>query len=121
MVSSWLKSSANLINLQCSTIQHIEDPDAFKVPSIHEKSTNLLGKKFMTIMKILIGTGLPVSMEQLMIFMNYKNRKTFRELYMHPLMQNNLIKRTIPEKPNAPNQMYLITRKGRLFLGGFDI
>ena len=54
-----------------------------------------------------------------MTFMNYKNKKSFRELYIHPLMQTELIRRTIPDNLNDPKQEYVITRKGRLFLGGF--
>jgi predicted transcriptional regulator len=73
----------------------------------------------MTVMKILIRLVLPASLEKLMTFMNYKNKKSFRELYIHPLMQNELIKRTIPDNLNDPKQEYVITRKGRLFLGGF--
>jgi len=135
LVSSWLKSSTGIAGLKSCDIKPFENPDFFEVPSspenvpsspenvpsLHEKSTNLLGKRFMTIMKIFIGTGLPISMEQLMKFMNYKNRKSFNELYMHPLIQNEFIKRTIPGKLKDPNQMYMITKKGRLFLGGFDI
>jgi hypothetical protein len=58
-------------------------------------------------------------LEKLMTFMNYKNKKSFRELYIHPLLQNELIRRTIPDNLNDPKQEYVITRKGRLFLGGF--
>ena len=128
LVSTWLKSSTRIPGLKLSDIKYLDDPVFFevptsakKVPSLYEKSTNLLGKKFMTITKILIGTGLPISMEQLMKFMDYKNRKSFNELYMRPLMHIEFIKRTIPGKPNDPNQMYMITKKGRLFLGGFDL
>jgi ATP-dependent DNA helicase RecG len=121
LVSSWLKSGTRLPGLKLSNIKRLEDPAVLKVPSLHEKGTKLLGKRFMNLMKILTRTLVPVTMDNLMIFMDYKNKKSFRELYLQPLMQYDLIKRTIPDKPKAPNQKYTITKKGRLFLGGFEL
>jgi predicted transcriptional regulator len=121
LVSSWLRIGTKLPDLRLSNINHLDNPTVFEVPSLQEKSTNLLGKRFFTLIKILIATAVSISMDKLMTFMNYKNRKTFKELYMQPLIQNGLIESTIREKPNDPNQKYIITRKGRLFLGGFEL
>jgi len=121
LVSSWLKSGTRLPGLRLSNIERLEEPAVLKVPSLHEKGTKLLGKRFMNLMKIITRTVVPVTMDNLMVFMDYKNRKSFRELYLHPLIQNDLIKRTIPDKPKAPNQKLTITRKGRLFLGGYEL
>lgn len=104
-----------------SNIERFDETAVLKVPGLHEKGTKLLGKRFMNLMKIVTRTVVPVTMDKLMVFMDYKNRKSFRELYLHPLIQNDLIKRTIPDKPKAPNQKLTITRKGRLFLGGFEL
>jgi ATP-dependent DNA helicase RecG len=120
LVSGWLRIGTKLPDLRLSNINLLDNPTVFEVPSLQEKSTNLLGKRFFTLMKILIATTVSISMDKLMTFMNYKNRKTFNELYMQPLIQNGLIERTIREKPNDPNQKYIATRKGQLFLGGFE-
>ena len=119
LVPGWLKSGTRLESLKLNNINALGDPTMFKVPTSYEKGTNLLGKKLMTVLKILIRLVLPASLEKLMTFMNYKNKKSFRELYIHPLLQNELIRRTIPDNLNDPKQEYVITRKGRLFLGGF--
>jgi ATP-dependent DNA helicase RecG len=119
LVPGWLKSGTRFDSLKLNNIKGLDDPTVFKVPTSYEKGTDLLGKKLSTVMKILIRLILPASLEKLMTFMNYKNKKSFRELYLHPLMQNELIKRTIPDNINDPKQEYIITRKGRLFLGGF--
>jgi len=42
-----------------------------------------------------------------------KHRPTFRENYLHPAMQQGLIKYTIPEKPASRLQKYRLTAKGR--------
>jgi len=38
--------------------------------------------------------------------------------YVKPLKDNNLIAYTIPDKPNDPNQAYVITQRGKDLLGG---
>ena len=120
LVSSWMKLGTKLPPLKLSNIKGLTNPDVFKGPSLTEKGTKLLGKRFMNLMKILTMTVTPITLENLMTIMDYKNKKSFRELYLLPLMQNELIRRTIQDKPKAPNQKYTITKKGRLFLGGFD-
>lgn len=125
LVPTWLKSVPRLEDLKINNIGRLDDPlflrQLKKVPTSGKKGTNLLGKKFVTVMKILFGTTAPISMDALMAFMNYKNRKAFKDIYLQPLIQNELIKRTVPDQPNDPNQKYVITRKGRLFLGGFEL
>jgi predicted transcriptional regulator len=115
-----LKLGTKLKILKPSNIKDFNDFSVFAVPNLAEKGTKLLGKRFVNLIKILARTVTPVNMDNLMEFMDYKNKKSFRELYFQPLMQNEFIQRTIPDKPKAPNQQYLITKKGRLFLGGFE-
>jgi ATP-dependent DNA helicase RecG len=45
-----------------------------------------------------------------------KDREYFRSKILNPLIKEDLISQTIPEKPNSPNQKYLITEKGVNFL-----
>ncbi len=121
LVSSWLQISTRFPGLRLSDINHLENGDVFQVPGLHEKSTKLLGKRFMVLMKTLVATISPLSLEQLMSVVEYKNRKTFKELYLYPIIENGLIERTIPGKPCSPNQEYVLTRMGRLFLGGMSV
>jgi len=72
-------------------------------------------------MRILVGVLKEISMDELMTFLSYKNRAQFRKLYINPLLNGELIKRTIPGKPKTPKQKYAITEKGKYLLGGFDI
>lgn len=89
-----------------------------KVSTWEEKSPNLLHKKADYILKILLLTTTPIKLEELLKFMNYKNRKTFTDNYLNPLQQAELIRKTDPDKPNNPGQTYLITENGKLFLSG---
>jgi predicted HTH transcriptional regulator len=44
------------------------------------------------------------------------NKKHFLTAILKPLIQNQLLIMSSPDKPNSPNQKYLITEKGRLLL-----
>jgi len=44
------------------------------------------------------------------------DREHFRKTRLIPLMENFLLKMSSPEKPNSPNQKYIITEKGKLLL-----
>ncbi len=79
-----------------------------------------------------VGTKLGLSPEQakkaLNLFINQitnaelmkefelKNRTKFRRKYITPLLREDLISMTIPDKPNSPDQKYIITEKGKLLL-----
>ena len=47
---------------------------------------------------------------------DWKNRTKFRNKFMHPLLEAELIEMTIPDKPQSPNQQYVITEKGKELL-----
>lgn len=121
LVSSWITKGTKFKELRLPTSDEALDFNKWRIPSLGQKGTKLFGKRFITLMKILIGVLVPRSMEQLMNFMQYKNRKTFRDLYINPLLISDLVKRTIPEKPRDPNQRYVISEKGKYFLGGFEL
>ena len=102
----------------------IEDDDRFLfklVSSWAEKGTKLYGKRFISLMKVLIGVSVPIGFDDLLKFMEYQNSQKFRELYLHPLIDVGFIKRTIPEKKTSPAQKYAITEDGKLFLGGLSL
>ena len=44
------------------------------------------------------------------------HRPTFRENYLHPALEQELIEMTIPEKPTSSKQKYRLTAKGRKML-----
>ncbi len=37
------------------------------------------------------------------------------------LRKEGFIDQTIKDKPNSPDQKYILTEKGKMFLGGFEI
>lgn len=89
-----------------------------KVPSSTEKGTKLLARKSFNLISILALTTSPIKIETMMEWMDYKKRQSFRELYLVPLQQEGLLSKTNPEKSNDPDQKYIITEKGKAFLGG---
>jgi predicted HTH transcriptional regulator len=43
---------------------------------------------------------------------NWSNRTKFKKKYINPMLEMNLIAMTLPDKPNSPNQKYIITGNG---------
>jgi len=41
-----------------------------------------------------------------MISLNIKSKDALRNKYLHPAIEQGLVKLTIPDKPNSKNQMY---------------
>jgi ATP-dependent DNA helicase RecG len=89
--------------------------------SIEEKGVKLLKGRGKNILKILLYLLIPQSMEELMVNMQFSSRGSFRDDYIKPLRDNDLLALTIPQKPRDPNQKYIISEKGKLFLGGFEV
>lgn len=56
-----------------------------------------------------------------MRFTGMENKESYRENYLTVLRKNKLITLTIPDKPNDPNQKYIITERGMKLLGGITI
>lgn len=54
----------------------------------------------------------PETMTNLMKILRWKNRTKFRQKYINPLLGENLITMTIPERPQSRMQKYLITKLG---------
>ena len=49
-----------------------------------------------------------------------KHRPTFRDNYLHPAVDAELIEMTIPEKPSSSKQKYRLTDRGKVFLAKED-
>jgi len=99
-------------------IQSLINEGEKKVPTWYKKSTNLLHKKIVYLLSILALCSEPISLNDLMKFMNYNNRKTFRDNYLIPLRKAGLI--DMSEKKNDPEQKYFLTESGKAFLGGIN-
>ncbi len=52
----------------------------------------------------------------LMNYLKHTNRTRFRNNILKPIIDNGFISYSIPDKPNSPNQKYIISEKGKLLL-----
>lgn len=120
LVSNWLKAGTRLPGLKIEDVD-FAGPAIFMEPDLNGEAIRVLGKRFMNLLKTLFRTVVPVSLDDLMEFMDFKSKRSFRDIYLVPLIQSELINKTIPDKPNDPNQQYSITKRGKLFLGGFGL
>lgn len=55
---------------------------------------------------------------ELMKVTGRSNRTKFRDVVLKPLLSNEFIEMTIPDKPKSSRQKYRLTEKGRAFLAG---
>ena len=51
-----------------------------------------------------------------MNYLKHTNRTRFRNNILKPIIDNGFISYSIPDKPNSPNQKYIISEKGKLLL-----
>ena len=80
-----------------------------------------LKKKSSEILSSLLLSLIPVTLESMAGILGYRSKERYRDDYIKPLKDNGLIGYTIPEKANDPDQAYMITQKGKDFLGGSPI
>ena len=121
LVPSWNENGTKLEELDWPKNQALTKADIEKVLGWNENGTKLMHKKMVYLIKVLILTSEPLGLDKIMDWMNYKNKSTFRNNYILPLRKVDFIKMTIPDKPSDPNQKYVITEKGKLFLAGKEI
>lgn len=118
LVPSWHKKGTQLPCLNWPKNQAVTMEEIKKVPSWHKKGTLLLKKKAWYLISILSLAADPVKLSELMEWIGYKNEKTFRDNYIKPLREAGFIALTIPEQPTNPDNRYIITEAGKIFLGG---
>lgn len=118
LVPSWIEKGTRLPEFQFAKPQVITKEEIEKVPGWNEQGTKLLPKKLSYVVGVLALCVQPMSLARLMESFDYKNRKTFRENYINPLKQLKFIEATIPDKPSAPDNKYVITEQGKAFLMG---
>ena len=118
LVPSWAQNGTKLDPLDWPRKQVVDANEIKKVPSWSQDGAKVLHRKTSYLIRILFLTLKPISLNQLMQWMVYANRQTFRENYLIPLQQVGFVKMTKPNEVNAPDQKYVITEKGKLFLTG---
>ncbi|MDR2970433.1 MAG: putative DNA binding domain-containing protein [Bacteroidales bacterium] len=121
LISSWMEKVTKLnkkvtkLNKKEALIQNkIEE----KCLSSTEKVTKLPSKRVQYFIDILLLSGSPISVDDLVDILSFNHRTFFNENYLKPLSTLGFIQRTNPDKPTSPNQKYLITEKGKRFLTG---
>jgi len=121
MVKLWEEKSGELDKIRFLINNNIQIEQLKKVGSWEEKSGELLKKRGKIILSTLLLTLEPVNLEELAATLCYKSKERYRDDYVKPLKDNHLISYTIPDNPNAPNQAYVITQRGKNFIGGHRI
>jgi ATP-dependent DNA helicase RecG len=121
MGESWAKKGGNLKNLRMGKINHLDFSDFQKGASLAEKGGKLLPKRTINILKVLMICIVPNKAEEIRRLMSFGSRDKLNELYLRPLREEGMIESTVSDKPTSPEQKYILTEKGRMFLGGFNI
>jgi len=49
----------------------------------------------------------PKKLSEIMEVMNYKHKTNFKKKYINPLLAENKLQMTVPDKPNSQNQKYI--------------
>ena len=52
----------------------------------------------------------PRSSAEIMAFLELKDRKSFRDVWLLPMLEAGLLEMTLPDKPKSPNQKYCSTK-----------
>lgn len=82
-----------------------------------EAAGEVTGEVTGEVFKLLSALTVPLTRTELQRKMGLKDQDHFRNHYLAPALQADLIEMTIPEKPTSRLQKYRLTAKGRVFLG----
>lgn len=94
--------STVFIEFMLSQIDRILDDVSAQVSEENEKLSEGI-KRLLEVMEY----DIPYTSKALMEKLGLKSREGFRRNYLHPAIEMNLIRRTIPDKPNSRNQRYI--------------
>lgn len=86
-----------------------------RIPSWDQVGTKL-GLSPIDTRNILLRCKYGENVSSLMKFFNLKHRTKFRNTYLMPLIIDEYLQMTIPDKPNSPKQKYITTEKGNELL-----
>ena len=121
LVSRWNEEGIKMQNLDWTVNKEFSEENWNKVPRWCEKGAKMLSKKHVYLLQILFLCIEALPLDELLNKMTYSNKQSFRERYLTPLLIEDLVARTLADKPNSKYQRYKTTNKGILFLGGFRI
>jgi len=94
--------STIFIEFMLSQIDKILDEIAGQMADGSEYMTEYL-KRMLDVMEY----DVPYTASAIMELLGLKSKETFRKNYMNPALKNNLVKMTLPDKPNSRNQRYV--------------
>lgn len=94
--------STIFIEFMLSQINKILDEVAKQMTEGTEQMTEYL-KRMLDVMEY----DVPYTSSAIMELLGLKSKETFRKNYMNPALKHNLVKMTIPDKPNSKNQRYI--------------
>jgi hypothetical protein len=60
--------------------------------------------------KLLLFCKTPRSVQEMMAYLDFKHRKSFRDVWLKPLVEAGLLSMTLPDKPSSPKQKYQTTQ-----------
>lgn len=100
-ICNGLGNSTEFIEFMLKMIDETLD-EALKTPSTP------INEEIININKLLecLERNTPLSANEIMEKLNIKSKNTLRNKYLHPAINQGLIKLTIPDKPNSSKQMY---------------
>lgn len=94
--------STLFIEFMLSQIDKVLDEISGQLTDGSEYMTQYL-KKMLDVMEY----DVPYTATAIMELLGLKSKETFRKNYMNPAIKNNLVKMTLPDKPNSKNQRYI--------------
>lgn len=94
--------STIFIEFMLSQIDKILDEIAVQINEENEHLSEMI-KKLLAVMEY----DIPYTSKMLMEKLELKSREGFRRNYLNPAIELNLIRMTIPDKPNSRNQRYM--------------
>ena len=95
-------SSTFFIEFMLSQINQILDEISGQAAECNEQLTEYV-KHMLDVMEY----DVPYTSTTIMEMLGLKSKETFRKNYMNPALELNLVKMTIPDKPNSRNQRYI--------------
>ena len=95
-------SSTIFIEFMLAQIDKILDDISLQISEDNEQLSEYI-KKLLEVMEY----DIPYTSKVLMEKLGLKSREGFRRNYLHPAVEMNLVRMTVPDKPNSKNQRYI--------------
>ena len=94
--------STTFIEFMLMQIDKILDEVSVQISESSEQMTEYL-KRMLDVMEY----DVPYTATAIMGMLGLRSKETFRKNYMNPALELNLVRMTIPDKPNSKNQRYI--------------